>query len=136
MCATARKPRKRSFSNTLGKNRMWVFFFEADKWELAFPKIAEVKEHLRQKGLPDGWPSEVSDTKGLGVCYLKKGKPFASYASDCPFYKGKWLHGGSSATDCAAFGEPIPGIITDLHCSKDYTLCSAYRAKNTQIQEN
>lgn len=114
---------------------MWVFFFEADKWELIFPKIAEVKEHLRQKGLPDEWPSKVSDTNGFGVCYLKKGKPFASYASDCPFYKGIWLHGGSSATDCAAYGEPIPGIITDLHCSKDYTLCPAYRAKNTQIQE-
>lgn len=108
---------------------MWIFLFDEVNWEHIFPEIVEVKEYLRQKGLPDEWPTKVSAVKGFGVVYLKKGKPFNAYASDCPFYKGKWLHGGYSATDCAAFDEPIPGIITDLHCSKDYTLCPAYRAK-------
>ncbi len=116
---------------------MWlIFFFGTDKWESIFPEIIKVKEDLRKRGHCCEWLSKVCDITQFGAVYIKNGKTFKVYASDCPYYQGHWLLGGFGATDCTAFDEPIPGIITDLHCSKDYTLCPAYRAKNTQIQEN
>lgn len=134
MCATARKPRKRSFLNTSGKNEMWVFFFETDKWENLFPRLAGLAEYYRRRGCPSEWVFDTVNPNDFGCVQVANGK--YGHKSGCPYFECYYLHGHMSSVECKRITELIPGGVQHLYCESDFKNCPLYEAKNTQIQEN
>lgn len=105
-----------------------MFFFMQDEvWRKYMEElgIQEAIENLIAKNLPANWPTMVVAPSGQGVQYLQKGKPW--YRSDCPFYEGYYLCGGTGTVRCSTAGELLPGIVQYKVCSKEYSQCPFFQ---------
>ena len=111
-----------------------MFFFHCDmgygEWSERYAAelgIQRMVDDLTQKGLPSRWPMMVPDITAPFV--LKATVTAGSYKSQCPHYRGYWLHGGCGGVECGAAGEIIPGVVWYNICSKGYTGCPFYKEK-------
>lgn len=108
---------------------MSMFFFdEGGAWSHRY--IVELGlqraiDHLKAKGLPAQWPLRVPDIQNPYT--LKATVTASNYKSQCPHYRGYWLHGGCGGVECAAAGEIIPGCVWYEICSKEHTGCPFYK---------
>lgn len=88
-------------------------------------EFKQIKKGIESRGYRSEWVSKVPPVDKNSY-FLPKGKSkhgVKSYLSDCPHYNGIYLCSGAGALDCNLVAEHLPGIIQDLHCSKEHNKC-------------
>lgn len=103
-------------------------FLNLGSWSNRYIKelgIQRVIDHLRERGLPCEWPLCVPDPEYPAT--LKAAATKNSYKSQCPFYGGYWLCGGTGGVECAAAGEIVPGCVWNELCEKRHEDCPFYK---------
>lgn len=101
---------------------------------IGLPGFQKAEADLEAKGKPSCWIFETVDTNDPNAFFLKSGKPW--YRSECPCYKGYWLHGGIGSVQCSKCNTPLPGLLWDCVCSKDHTACPVYLDKPWAADSN
>lgn len=96
--------------------------------------IQRMVDDLEKKGLPTEWPLRVPDVTAPFT--LKATVTASNYKSQCPYYRGYWLHGGCGGVECAAAGEIVPGVVWYNICSKEYAGCPFYKEKEERENDN
>lgn len=89
--------------------------------------IQKVVDSLKAKGLPSDWPMKTVDPKDPDTL-----KDNVHYKSQCPYYRGYWLHGGCGSVECSAAvtftaGEILPGVVWYELCHDKHTQCPFYK---------
>ena len=92
--------------------------------------LQKTVDYLQAKGLPSQWPLCVPDPEDKYA--VKATVTAGSYKSQCPYYRGYWLHGGCGGVECAAAGEVVPGCVWYNLCSKEYTGCPFYKERDVK----
>ena len=88
-------------------------------------ELQTIKQGIESRGYRSEWVSKVPKVDEY-TPFLQKGKSkhgIKCYLSDCPHYNGIYLCGGAGALDCNLVSERLPGIIKDLHCTKEHDKC-------------
>ena len=109
---------------------MTMFFFDKEPvWRQYIKelRIQRAVDNLKSKGLHCEWPMHVPDPDDPAT--LKATVTAGCYKSPCPYYEGMWLCGGTSAVECTAAGEWIPGIVWYEVCEHRHTDCPFYKNK-------
>lgn len=75
---------------------------------LLLPEYQATRQYLISQGRPWEWILKTVDIHSSGACFLKKGKP--CYQSECPFYEGFWLDGGTGSVQCSASDMLLPSL--------------------------
>lgn len=92
---------------------------------LLLPGIADSIEHLKKSGSPFFWVTQTADPTDTYTVFLKAGKPW--YKSRCPYYKGFWLGGSTSAVECKVHNGLLPGMVWYGGCQKQFWRCIIYQ---------
>lgn len=88
-------------------------------------EFKQIKKGIESRGYRSEWVSEIPAIDENSY-FLSKGKSktgVKSYLSDCPHYNGIYLCSGAGVLACDLVSEHLPGIIQDLHCSKEHNHC-------------
>lgn len=75
---------------------------------LLLPEYQATRQYLIEHRRPWEWILETVDPHAYGSIFLKNGRPW--YQSECPYYQGYWLHGGTGSVQCGANSELLPGL--------------------------